>query len=226
MGRGFRLGVMVGVAAVAGKTLWERPWSTTVPPSERLDAWVPGAQYRDTIALPGIHATPEQVFEALSQVTAADMPLATVVGELRYLPGRLTGKAVASSPERPFFEEIQADGSNIVLEELPNQEVVSGTVGRLHNVLDQQMVPLASPEEFRTFSEPGYEKLAMSLRVLGDDPAAGVTLVLEHRTLALDDEARRLFGLYWLGIKPGGAFVTGQLLKAVRRRAEAMGDFV
>ena len=68
MGRAFKMGMAVGMAAVAGKMLWDRPWQTTVPPSERLDAWVPGAQFCDTIVLPGVRADADQVFEALSQV--------------------------------------------------------------------------------------------------------------------------------------------------------------
>ena len=55
-----------------------------------------------------------------------------------------------------------------------------------------------------------------------DAAVAGVTVVLDHRTLALGDGAFWRFALYWLGIKPGGAFVSWQLLQAVKARAEAL----
>lgn len=223
MSRALKVGFALGAAAMGGKLVWERPWRTVVPPSGRLDAWVPGAQFRDTIALPGVRATAGEIFQAAEAVTLGEMPLATWVGTLRYLPGRLTGAATAPVPERPFFDMLLQDSGNIVLERIPGVELVIGAIGRLHNVQDQQFVPLADPAAFLAFNQADHEKLAMSLRVIdSEDPAAGLTLALEHRTLALDETARQRFALYWLGIKPGGAFVTGQLLAAIRRRAEAL----
>ena len=50
---------------------------------------------------------------------------------------------------------------------------------------------------------------------------SGYRLTLEHRTNALDSSARGKFALYWIGIKPGGNFVSWLLLRAIKRRAEA-----
>jgi len=220
MSRVLKTGFIAGVAAVAAKTVWERPWRTIVAPSRRLDAWVPGAQFHDTIAVTAVKATPERVLQALEEVTAAEMPLAMVIGELRYLPGRLSGRAVAPRTDRPFLTELLEAGGNIVLARVPD-EVVIGAIARFHQIGEQQFVSLADPEAFRAFDQPGHQKLAMSVRAIPGDPDAGTTVVLEHRTLALDQDAQRRFALYWLAIKPGGAFVTWQLLKAVQRRAEA-----
>lgn len=189
-------------------------------PSRRLDELVPGAQFRDTIELV-VHAPPPRIFRAAREVTLADMPVARALGELRYLPGRLTGHSAGSAAaSAPFFDELARTG-NLVLAEEPGREIVIGMIGRLHQVLDQEPVQLHDRGEFERFREPGYEKLAMSLRIEGDDAERGCLLVLEHRTLALDPLAERRFGQYWLVIKPMGAFVTGQLLRAIRRRAEA-----
>jgi hypothetical protein len=61
----------------------------------------------------------------------------------------------------------------------------------------------------------------MSLRIAGTDPASGYRLTLEHRTQALSPTARWKFALYWLGIKPGGNFVSWLMLRAIKRRAES-----
>jgi hypothetical protein len=60
----------------------------------------------------------------------------------------------------------------------------------------------------------------MSIRVVPTDPPGESWLVLEHATLALSSSSERKFSRYWLIIKPLGAFVSKQMLRAVRRRAE------
>ena len=60
----------------------------------------------------------------------------------------------------------------------------------------------------------------MSVRVAPTGRAGEHWLVLEHATRALSPLAERQFARSWRVIKPMGAFVTWQLLRAVRRRAE------
>jgi hypothetical protein len=166
-----------------------------------------------------IHAPPATIFRALRRVTLADMPLAYALGSLRYLPGRLTGR-VRRRPEdltRPFFDV----SNNLVLAEAPGREVVVGCIGRLHDPLDQQFVPLDGPAAFARFETPGYEKLAMSFTVAEGDERGGYRLVCEHRTQALGADARRKFALYWwLLIRLGSTVMLGLLFGAVRRRAQ------
>jgi hypothetical protein len=82
-------------------------------------------------------------------------------------------------------------------------------------------VHLENVQEFQRFLHEDYQKLAISFRITGEDPVKGCTVTMEHRTHALSEHARKQFALYWLAIKPGGGFVTRQMLQAVRRRAEA-----
>jgi hypothetical protein len=191
--------------------------ATGAPPL--LDRVLPGYDFRGR-ASAEIHAPPAAIFRALREVTLADMPLADALGSLRYLPGRLTGR-LRRRPEdraRPFFDV----AGNPVLAEAPEQEVVVGCVGRLHNLLDQQFVDLDGLAAFARFATPGYEKLAMSFRVASGDAQRGYRLECEHRTLALGAGARRAFALYWwLLIRWGSAVMLRLLFAAVRRRAEA-----
>jgi hypothetical protein len=165
-----------------------------------------------------IHASPAEIFQALRAVTLAEIPLAHALGMVRYLPGRLTGhmRPQPSERTRPFLDLLARP-----LEDDPDREVVIGTVGTLHSLLDQQFVPLVGRDAFDAFDLPDHEKLVQSVRIAGGDDAAGYTVVAEHRTLALDPGARRKFAWYWyLLVGWSGNGLLRMLLAAVKRRAE------
>jgi hypothetical protein len=211
-----------GLGMGAAWWLWERRSRARVDPSGLLDALLPGAQFRDQVVVP-IDAPADDIWRALTEVRLRDMPLAWALGELRYLPSRLVRRSPAGPGDQPFMGIVRSDAGirSIVLADVPDHELVLGVIGRLHEPTDRAFVPLEDAAAFHAFDEPGYEKLALSLRVVPAPDGPGRLLILEHRTLALDEEARRRFARYWLGIRPGGALVSGQLLRAVRRRAEA-----
>jgi hypothetical protein len=154
------------------------------------------------------------------------MPLAKWIGTARYLPSKLGGENsdklehTHAEVTEPFLTTLQSEGGNIILADEPERELVVGTIGKLHNLFDQQMVQLATPKEFLSFNDPQYQKLAMSIRVnpLGDH--TGYRLTLTHRTHALSQAARWKFALYWIGIKPGGNFVSWLMLRAIKSLAE------
>lgn len=220
--------VMGMPAALAGYLLFRwgraRRGDTSAPPTSAentlIDDVLPTYEFRDTISAT-IRATPEQIFRALYEVTLTDMPLANALGRLRYLPGQLTGRLPDTSTDDMPFMQILADQGTIVVAEEPNREIVTGTIGKFHDPINQQIVPLQTADEFYHFDDPAYQKLVMSIRVREAETVGEHWVELEHRTHALSQSARRKFALYWLVIKPGGAFATKLLLNAVKRRAEA-----
>lgn len=66
-----------------------------------------------------------------------------------------------------------------------------------YNLLDQQVVPLHSPDEFIEFNRPGYEKLAMSFKLTPLADGTGSRLTLVHGTHALSQDAHLKFAFYW-----------------------------
>jgi hypothetical protein len=170
-----------------------------------------------------VFAPPDAVFRALREVTLAEMPLATFFGNLRYLPGRMLGRTPPTLNARPFFET--ADMHPLL--EVPDHEVVFVTVGRLHDLTDQQFVQIRDVASFERFSDPDYQKLAISIRLEPSHQPGANRLIMEHRTLPLGPSARWKFELYWwLLIKWTSNFMGGLLLDAVVRRAERLPEAV
>lgn len=188
-----------------------------VPLSPAFEALALGAQFRDRIAIV-VRASPEAIFEALHEVTLRDIKLAWILGELRYLPSRLAGHMPAVDTRQTFFATVIESGTLVLRDEVP-REVILGSAAQLHRV-HQAPQRFANRDAFDTFDDPGHEKLFMSVRVAPAGRPGEHWLVLEHATRALSPLAEGKSARYWRVIKPMGAFVTWQLLRAVRRRAE------
>ena len=211
---------MMPMAMVSPPVAPLRPTAPPASPDSLLETTLPEFEFRGAVSRT-IHASPEQIFRALREVTLADMPLAYALGTVRYLPGLLTGRLKRRPDEatRPFLEVV----APVVLAEEPDHEIVFGSIGKLHDLLDQRFVVVPDARAFAAFALSGYEKLAESFRIVGGDAAAGYRVVFEHRTHALGTGARRKFALYWwLLIKWGSAVLLWLLLNAVQRRAERL----
>jgi hypothetical protein len=208
-------------AAARGVLMTRR---SPVPPSPAFEATARGVQFRDRIAIV-VKAPPEAIFHALHEVALRDMKVAWLLGELRYLPSRLAGRMPAADSKRPFMKTL-VEGGTLVLRNDTPREVITGSAAQLHCV-HQAPQRFTNREAFEAFDDPGHEKLFMSVRVAPTGRPGEHWLVLEHATRALSPIAGRKFARYWRVMKPMGAFVTWQLLRAVRRRAEraAVGPF-
>jgi len=184
-----------------------------------IDRFAPDTEFADTIEVT-VSTSAGAIFDAAMKVTTDEMPAAKALGTLRYLPGRLLGRKPPVQDGAPFIAMLLSSGT-VVLEEEPDREIVFGSAGKYHQLLDQAPRPFETEAQFLAFDDPDYQQLVMSLRVEPTITPGFNRLVLEHRTHPLSAASRRRFRRYWRVIKPSGAFVTKQLLRAIKRRAEA-----
>jgi hypothetical protein len=104
-----------------------------------------------------------------------------------------------------------------VLAEVPGREIVMGAVTQpwVANVEFR----VCAPEEFASFQDPGYVKIAWTLRA---DPLTATTCTFrtETRALACGPEARSKFRAYWAFLSPGIVLIRLAMLRPLRREAE------
>jgi hypothetical protein len=104
-----------------------------------------------------------------------------------------------------------------VLAEVPGHEIVMGAVTQPW-VADMVFRPLP-PEEFASFHDPGYVKIAWTLRAdrLGERKSVFRT---ETRVLACGPVPRSKFRKYWALLSPGILLIRFAMLHPLKREAE------
>jgi hypothetical protein len=104
-----------------------------------------------------------------------------------------------------------------ILAEVPDREVVVGAVTRPWepNVTFHAL----PPDEFAAFSQPGFVKIAWTLRA---DPLCDRASVFrtETRAVATDAAARARFRRYWAFVSPGIVLIRLLSLRPLKRAAE------
>jgi hypothetical protein len=132
-------------------------------------------------------------------------PAIRVLLDLRALPGRaaslLTGRRDGGDHVPATFrvEDMTRYGWYL-LGENPS-EIVLGQIGRPWKAAEATAGPVAAPAAFATYDEPGYAKLALSLRA---DPrgTTSAVLTMETRVALTDAASLRRFRRYWMVIGP------------------------
>ena len=104
-----------------------------------------------------------------------------------------------------------------VLDEVPGREVVMGAVTQPWRA-DVVFRPLPA-DQFASFNEPGFVKIAWTLRADPEDSGASVFRT-ETRAVATDATARAAFRCYWACVSPGIALIRVLMLTPVKREAE------
>lgn len=117
---------------------------------------------------------------------------------------------------RGLLAEMQSLGWG-VLADVPGREVVVGAVTRPWEAnVTFRALP---PHHFATFSEPGYVKIAWTLRAEPISPTESLFRT-ETRAIATDPTARAKFRRYWSFLSPGIIVIRLAILRPLKIEAE------
>ncbi|HCA86641.1 MAG TPA: hypothetical protein DEQ61_14830 [Streptomyces sp.] len=187
----------------------------------RLDAWMPVSHW-STHHNRYVASPPTAAARALREVTAAEMRVMRPLVALRTLPSQLFGGETARKPAPAGARVDMTRMGFIVLDDLPDADLVLGFVGQPWKpVLSKAVLRDLSPAEFASFDRPGYIKGVYALWAEPD--GTGTRLRTETRVYATDRGAARRFRPYWFLIEPFSGLIRRDWLAAVGRRAERAG---
>lgn len=161
-----------------------------------------------------VDAAPDRAYRAArSMDLGRSWPVSALVA-VRSIPYVVTGKIAL---RRSLTLDSMIDAGFTILAEEVDREIVLGAIGRFW--LPTSGFKRIVPDEFESFSEPGFAKAAMNLAVAERGP--GRTLLsTETRVLCTDESARRRFGLYWRAIGPFSGVIRHLMLREIRSAAE------
>jgi hypothetical protein len=180
-----------------------------------LEQFMPRFDTRSQHAIE-VHAPAQAVFTAVEAVTVKEVPFLRKLEFIRALP-RLatTGRLDAPTVDAPLI--LSFTRGAVVLGARPPEEVLAGAIGCFWRLAGNEPVLFGSPEEFLTFTEPGFAKAVVGFRL--DPRGAQTLLTTETRFVATDEATHRLMSRYWRIIRPGSNLIRTQWLRAIRRRA-------
>jgi len=178
-----------------------------------LDRFLPAYDVAERHSI-RIAADPETVLAAAAKMDLLRSPLIRAIFSARAWFMRSRGTPTSSA--HGLVEDMKKIGWG-VLAEVPGREVVMGAVTQPWKA-DVVFRPLP-PDEFASFSAPGFVKIAWTLRA---DPATAHESIFRTETRAwpTDAVARRKFRRYWALASPGIIAIRWLLLSPLKVEAE------
>lgn len=167
-----------------------------------------------------IYSSPEKVFEAIHNFDMLESKVINTLTSIRNIPQRLNSSREPDKQEltKSSIDQITKNGSMTLLEEVENQEVVLGFVGKFWH-LRPTLINLSSAADFMSFNQPNNGKVAWNLYIERNDDGTA-TLSTETRILCMGGRAKFLVRLYWAIIRPYSGWIRLEMLKIIKKQAE------
>jgi len=216
-GRAAGVGVAAGAYAAYAGVAWCRYGH--VPPSnqderdELLDRFMPVYDVVERHHI-RVGAPPAMTLEAARDQDLLQSALVRAIIKTR----EMVLRAAPDDRQQPrgLMAAVKSLGWGVLADE-PDREIVMGAVTQPWepNVTFRAL----PPHEFAAFSEPGFVKIAWTLRADPIDDGMSVFRT-ETRALATDATARARFRQYWAFASPGIALIRRLSLNPLKRDAE------
>ena len=179
-----------------------------------LDRFIPAPEVSEHHQI-DIRAPADVVMSTAKEIELLKSPVIRAVIKARELA--LGGEPDRRAHPTKLLDQMLSIGWG-VLAELPGRELVLGSVTQPWEASPVfRSVPASA---FKDFDEPGFVKIAWTLRADPVDPNHSV-FHTETRVCTTDEDARTRFRDYWSFVAPGVQVIRMALLRPLRDAAEA-----
>jgi hypothetical protein len=119
-------------------------------------------------------------------------------------------------PPQPLVDEVLSIGWGVLAQESGREIVLGAVTQPWKSDVKFRSLP---PDEFAAFNEPGFAKIAWTMRAEPIGPNTSL-FYTETRVATTDTDARRRFRRYWTMVSPGVRMIRRESLRLVRAVAE------
>jgi hypothetical protein len=179
-----------------------------------LDRFIPQPEAVEHHSI-AINAPPDVVLATAKEMELLSSPIVRAIIKTREV--MMGGAPDPRHHPTQLMAQMQSIGW-VVLAECPDREIAFGAVTQPWETAPVfRSIPAG---QFAAFDEPGYVKIAWTLRA---DPLTGNDCSLfqtETRASATDPESRKRFRTYWSFVAPGVELIRIAMLRPLKRQAE------
>jgi hypothetical protein len=169
-----------------------------------------------------IAAPPGVVWQALEELRSGDLRATWLLMGIRSIPARALGRGALrsgrASAERLLLDAMRTSRF-FVLHREPERILTLGIVGQFWKLAGGDDAKVTNADEFVAFDRPGFVVSAIDFEL--ERRRSGTRLTTRTCNRPTDEATARRFRWYWLVIGPGSKAIRLDVLRAVRRRAEA-----
>ncbi len=169
-----------------------------------IDDFLPKYDFVETHDIK-IRASSETVLKSVDKIDFCESP---IIRGLMFLRGMPSAKMRLRDLRKTNFEFLGKRDDELLLGLAGKFWTLTGKLQKVNSV------------NFREFEEKGFAKAVWNFSV--DENENETCLTTETRICCFDDESRRSFGFYWTFIQPFSGLIRREMLKIVKKKAEAM----
>ena len=180
----------------------------------RIDRFLPNYDFRAAYQI-RIHAPRSMVYDCLLHADFTDLWLTRLLMTLR------SGRRMPRHGTRGGLLQRLPGTGFVVLEEVPEDEIVIGVAGRFWRPDGGRCMDLTGAD-FINFSRTGFSKAAWNFTLRSILPETEITILsTETRIRCFGPAAWWKFRIYWSLVGPFSGLIRKEMLKRVKTRAKS-----
>lgn len=212
--------VLCGILISVSSLFWPVKLEQSPTKDQQLDGLMPVYTFNELHDV-RIKASPDEVKEVFRVTGVNDIPIVHLLMKIRGIAdedvdlsdrasNNLVGSDTVSTPDFNFFVVSPDEWITVM--------ILKSVI--ITNNSNQPAPPeISTLEQFRTFNEPGYVKVAVNFRFISTNSNETI-VTTETRNNGITSKDNRAFGCYWRVVYPGSAIIRRVWLDTIKKKAE------